>query len=201
MPSPVYWLTVPSKRCTPSVRISKKRSRIAVPLFRIELLGQLHRALHVGEQHGHLLALALERGLGLQDLVGEVLRRVGAWVAGGRGRARPRGGPCRGFRTALRAELRGRRQLAAAVGTARCDRHSALGTELRRRGNRMVTRGAVHQDLIPARPRAPPTAVRLDLEARVRIDALRHRERKIGFEAVRVFPRRSRLRQAAICPR
>ena len=28
MPSPVYWLTVPSKRCTPSVRISKKRSRM-----------------------------------------------------------------------------------------------------------------------------------------------------------------------------
>jgi len=29
-----------------------------VPLFRIELLGQLHRALDVGEQHRHLLALA-----------------------------------------------------------------------------------------------------------------------------------------------
>src|SRR6202158_6000532 len=28
MPSPVYWLTVPSKRCTPSVRMAKKRSRI-----------------------------------------------------------------------------------------------------------------------------------------------------------------------------
>jgi predicted ATPase len=27
--SPVYWLTVPSKRCTPSVRIWKKRSRIS----------------------------------------------------------------------------------------------------------------------------------------------------------------------------
>ena len=35
------------------------------PLLRIELLGQLHRALHVGEQHGDLLALAFEGGLRL----------------------------------------------------------------------------------------------------------------------------------------
>src|SRR5438094_404538 len=28
IPSPVYWFTVPSKRCTPSARIVKKRSRI-----------------------------------------------------------------------------------------------------------------------------------------------------------------------------
>jgi len=38
----VYWLTVPSKRCTPSVRIWKKRSRIVCTL-RINLLRQLHR--------------------------------------------------------------------------------------------------------------------------------------------------------------
>ena len=34
-----------------------------VPLFGIELLGELHRALHVGEQHGDLLAFAFEGGL------------------------------------------------------------------------------------------------------------------------------------------
>jgi len=28
IPSPVYWFTVPSKRCTPSARIWKKRSRM-----------------------------------------------------------------------------------------------------------------------------------------------------------------------------
>src|SRR4029077_4120437 len=28
IPSPVYWLTVPSKRCTPSERVAKKRSMI-----------------------------------------------------------------------------------------------------------------------------------------------------------------------------
>jgi class 3 adenylate cyclase len=64
----------------------------AVPLLGVDLLGQLQRALHVGEEHGHLLSLALERGLRLEDLVGEVLRGV---VAGGalglRGTALPRG--------------------------------------------------------------------------------------------------------------
>ena len=38
---------------------------------------QLHRALEVGEEHGHLLALALQRGLRGEDLLGEVLGRVG----------------------------------------------------------------------------------------------------------------------------
>ena len=38
---------------------------------------QLHRALEVGEEHRDLLALALEGGLGGEDLLGEVLRRVG----------------------------------------------------------------------------------------------------------------------------
>ena len=32
-----------------------------VPLLGVDLLGELHRALHVGEEHRHLLALALER--------------------------------------------------------------------------------------------------------------------------------------------
>ncbi len=51
-----------------------------VPIFRVELLGQIHRALHVGEQHRHLLPLAFESGLRLQDLFGEVLGSVGARV-------------------------------------------------------------------------------------------------------------------------
>ena len=52
------------------------------PRFRVELLRQLHRAFHVGEQHGDLLALAFEGGLGLQDLLGEVFGRVGAGTLG-----------------------------------------------------------------------------------------------------------------------
>ncbi len=38
---------------------------------------QLHRALEVGEEHGDLLALALQGGLGGEDLLGEVLGGVG----------------------------------------------------------------------------------------------------------------------------
>ena len=38
---------------------------------------QLHRALEVGEEHGDLLALAFEGGLGGEDLLGEVLGGVG----------------------------------------------------------------------------------------------------------------------------
>ena len=34
-----------------------------VPLLGIDLLGELHRALHVGEEHRHLLPLAFEGGL------------------------------------------------------------------------------------------------------------------------------------------
>ena len=45
---------------------------ILVPLFGIELLGQIHRPLHVGEEHGHLLPLAFESAAGGEDLLGEV---------------------------------------------------------------------------------------------------------------------------------
>ena len=37
---------------------------ICAPLLGVELLGQLHRALHVGEEDGHLLALAFDGRLG-----------------------------------------------------------------------------------------------------------------------------------------
>ena len=37
---------------------------------------QLHRALHVGEEHGDALALAFEGDLRREDLLGEVLRDV-----------------------------------------------------------------------------------------------------------------------------
>jgi hypothetical protein len=47
-----------------------------VPLFGIDLLRELHRALHVGEQDGHLLPLAFESGLRLQDLLSQMPRRI-----------------------------------------------------------------------------------------------------------------------------
>ena len=58
----------------------------AVPFLRVEPLGELHRPLHVGEEDGDLFALALERGLRGQDLLGEVLRCVRARRVLGRGR-------------------------------------------------------------------------------------------------------------------
>src|SRR5262245_57548282 len=49
-----------------------------VPLFGIDLLGEVHRALHVSKEYRHLLALALEGGLRLQDLLGEVFWGIGS---------------------------------------------------------------------------------------------------------------------------
>ena len=53
---------------------------------------QLHRALEVGEEHGDLLALALEGALRGEDLLGEVLGGVGL----GRSEAGDRRGRCGG---------------------------------------------------------------------------------------------------------
>src|SRR6266705_7133588 len=49
-----------------------------VPRLGVHLLGELHRALHVGEEDGHLLALALEGGARGEDLLGEMTGGVGA---------------------------------------------------------------------------------------------------------------------------
>ena len=46
-------------------------------LFGVTVGQQFHRALEVGEENGHLLPLALERRLRREDLLGEVLGRVG----------------------------------------------------------------------------------------------------------------------------
>ena len=61
---------------------------------------QFHRALEVGEEHGDLLALALQGGLGGEDLLGEVL-----WGVRLRGRRTNRGRRASGDRVAaLEAE-------------------------------------------------------------------------------------------------
>src|SRR5439155_21803276 len=48
-----------------------------VPVLGVELLGEVHRALDVGEEDGHLLALALKGAARGQDFLGETLWRVG----------------------------------------------------------------------------------------------------------------------------
>ncbi len=92
------------------------------PLFRVELLGQLHRALHVGEQHGDLLALALKRGARGQDLVGEMFGSVRAWRRRGGGGSSKR---C----TALATELGGGPVAGAAAWTGSLKWRAALFTE------------------------------------------------------------------------
>ncbi len=46
-------------------------------LLGVELLDQLHRAANVGEQHRHLLALALEAAPGIENAGDEMLRHIG----------------------------------------------------------------------------------------------------------------------------
>jgi hypothetical protein len=79
---------------------------------------ELHRALHVGKEHRHLLALALERGLGDEDLLGQMLGGIGLGgvEAPGRGLDERDG--------ALPAELVLRRILGPA---RRADRHQRRG--------------------------------------------------------------------------
>jgi hypothetical protein len=48
-----------------------------VPFLGVELFGEFHRTLHVGEQHGDLLALAFQGRARLQNPVGEVFGGVG----------------------------------------------------------------------------------------------------------------------------
>jgi hypothetical protein len=49
---------------------------------------QLHRALEIGEEDRHLFALALQRALGGEDLLGEVLGGVGLRGVGSLSRRR-----------------------------------------------------------------------------------------------------------------
>src|SRR5439155_9743698 len=112
-----------------------------VPLLGVDLLGQLHRAFHVGEEDRHLLPLAFEGGARGEDLLGEVRRRVGAG-----------GTLCRtrGLSQALAAavaELLARRIRLAAAGARRVEEQTraALATEAGTVGIRVVTAGAFHR--------------------------------------------------------
>jgi hypothetical protein len=58
-------------------------------LFGVAIGEQLHRALEVGEQHGDLLALALEGALRSQDLLGEMARGIGRGSGDTGSRCRP----------------------------------------------------------------------------------------------------------------
>jgi hypothetical protein len=84
---------------------SQRRIQDAPRVLRIGVLDQRERALDVGEQHGDLLALALERVARAEDPLGQMTRGVG--------RRRGRDGRRRG--TVVRAERGDRREQLLAV--------------------------------------------------------------------------------------
>ena len=99
---------------------------------------QFHRTLQVREQHGDLLALAFQGGLGGEDLLGQMLRGVA--LRGGRlGR---RDGPER--RGALAAELVLGWVPRATGGTGRDERCGTLPTELHACGILVLAAGTLH---------------------------------------------------------
>jgi hypothetical protein len=124
---------------------------------------QLHRALEIGEQDGHLLPLAFERRLRAENSLGEMLRRVGLRRRGQRYHRRAWGSDAR---AAFQTELRGWREVSAAVRTlhlwasrGRCVCLNAV------EGTRVATKGeAMHQNALngpscaPAVPGTEPHA-------------------------------------------
>ncbi len=106
-----------------------------VPDLRIQSLGQLHRALHVGEEHRHLLALTLQGGLRLQDLVGQVLGRIVAGVV-----FRSTSCRLRGTGAALVAEPDASRELGTAPRTL--DGHACTALEAETRADRVLMAAA-----------------------------------------------------------
>src|SRR5262245_36031084 len=99
-----------------------------VPFLRIELLRQIHRALHVGKEHRDLLAFAFEGASRCEDLLSEVLRGVAARV----GRSGTVSRPCQRLSAAVaKLLLRYVRASAARTAYGACKRRSAFATEAR----------------------------------------------------------------------
>jgi hypothetical protein len=73
--------------------------------LRIPVGEQLHGPLQVGEEHGDLLALALESRFGDEDLLGEVLGGVALRGRGARGGFNAGGGSARATESLTRREF------------------------------------------------------------------------------------------------
>jgi hypothetical protein len=84
---------------------------------------QLHRALEIGEQDGHLLPLAFECRLRGEDSLGEMFRRVRLGRHGRRPDGRSRG---HDLLAAFQAELRGPRSSVPQLGHSTTRRVYAL---------------------------------------------------------------------------
>ena len=106
----------------------------------ISIREELHRALQVGEQDGHVLALALQRALGRANTLGEMHRRV----RGRGGEARPGVGWAADRGGALWAKLGGDGQFALALRATPGQRGGALRAEFGPRRRLLVAARALH---------------------------------------------------------
>src|SRR5262245_21232197 len=84
-------------------------------LLGVTVREELHRALEVGEEDCHMLALAFERGPGEDDAFGKMFRRVSLWGSEARRGGRVVCQLCRV--SALGTELRYRGKMTAAIRT------------------------------------------------------------------------------------
>ena len=124
-------------------------------LLRVAVGEKLHRALHVGEEDGDLLALALEGRLRGEDALGEVLRCVGVRraEAAGDGRVGSRRDAGRDRAAALTTELLAHRADGAAGGTAAGQARAALAAELLAAGVLVpALRAGRHRDSLARTP-------------------------------------------------
>ena len=141
-----------------------------VDVLGIEPFGQRREAGDVREQHGDLPSLALHGGSGLEDLVGEMLGRVGGDRRRRRRRSRRGRRRCLWWRSlkagpALAAEAKARRSFSVALRALPGQRGSALAAEPHARRILELTGGALHGDTlhhsIPGRPHGLPDSGRL----------------------------------------
>jgi hypothetical protein len=128
----------------------------ALRLLGIAPREQLQRSLQVGEEHGDLLPLALERALRGEDLLGEMSRRVRL----GRGEPRLPGRLAAHGGSALVAEARSGRQIVAARAARPARAHGTATVSRRLRVVNLLavalTRRSPRARRGPARPPAAP---------------------------------------------
>jgi hypothetical protein len=112
-----------------------------MPVFGIDLLGQLHGFFNIRKKHGYLFAFSLQRAAGGQNLVGQILGRVctGYWAAS----------DCvAGRLTTPVAEFGIRWIFSLTVGADAMELQSALLTELRFLRVPAPARGAAYPAII-----------------------------------------------------
>src|SRR5262249_51365435 len=118
----------------------------AVPLFGIYLLREVHRALHIGEEDGHLLALTFQRASRREYLLGEVTWGVRQRCRGTRWQGLRRGtSPATQGGSAFVTERGACRICGATCGTWHGQGRCALVAKLRSRTILISARRAAHR--------------------------------------------------------